>query len=113
MKFKIGITVDPEWRYYEAPYAYCRPCSQNRDGVRYEGMIIVYAHPVRDVVCAFETSLITLFKENLHFKCRIANVKEDFDNHICFSDSDEEMEHAPGPHCLYISYGLPCPAKLR
>ncbi len=68
MRFKIGVTVDPNWRYYEAGYAYCKNTSHERDGVRYEGMIVVYAHPVRDVVCAFETSLITQYRADFLFK---------------------------------------------
>jgi hypothetical protein len=107
MRFKIGVTVDPDWRYYLADYAYCKPKSMERDDIRYEGMIIVYAHPVRDVVCVFETCVITLFKDNILFKDRIANKKEDFDNHIPFDHSDEESEAAAGPHVLYISWGVP------
>ena len=41
MRFKIGVTVDPDWRYYQADYAYCKQKSMLRDGVRYEGMIVV------------------------------------------------------------------------
>ncbi len=40
-------------------------------------------------------------------------MKEDFDNHIAFDDSEEESEHAPGPHVLYVTYGVPCPIMRR
>ena len=108
-KFKIGITEDPEWRYWRAPYAYTLPKSKEGDGVQYEGMILVYVHPVRDVVGAFETCLIDKYKEDILHKSRLANIKVDFDDHIRYDDSDEETEHGPGPHCLYIVYGEPGP----
>jgi len=109
MKFKIGITEDPEWRYYEAPYAYTLAKYKERDGVQYEGMILVLVHPVRDVVAAFETCLINKYKEDILHKSRIANIKVDFDDHIRYDDSDEETEHGAGPHCLYIVYGESAP----
>ena len=70
---------------------------------------MVYVHPVRSVICAFETCLIVQYKKNEEFRNRLANVKEDFDDHITFEDSDEESVHAAGPHCLYITHGLPGP----
>jgi hypothetical protein len=109
MKFKVGITVCPESRYYQARYAYCLPSAQERDGVRYEGMIIIYVHAVRDVVGIMEHTFIHILKENVHLKNRLANVKVDFDNHIEFDHSDEETEAAPGPHSVYIVWGPPIP----
>ena len=109
MNFKVGITVCPEARYYHARYAYCLPSAQERDGVRYEGMIIVYVHAVRDVVGMMEHTFIHILKVNVHLKSRVANVKVDFDNHIEFDHSDEETEAAPGPHSFYIVWGPPIP----
>jgi hypothetical protein len=109
MKFKIGITVDPEWRYYRASYAYTLATSKEKDGVQYEGMILVYVHPVRDVVGAFETCLIDKYQIDIVHKSRTANIKRDFDGHLRYDHSDEETEHGPGPHFLYIVYGQPGP----
>ena len=110
LKFKIGITVDPDYRYYRASYAYNKLSAQERDGVRYSGMIIVYVHPVRSTVAMLEVNMIHNFTTN-EFKRRCVNVKRDFDDHIRFNHSDEEKESAPGPHCVYIVYGLPGPMR--
>ena len=110
LKFKIGITVDPDYRYYGAHYAYDKPRAQEKDGVRYSGMIIVYVHPVRSTVAMLEVNMIHNFTTN-EFKRRCVNVKRDFDDHIRFNHSDEEKESAPGPHCVYIVYGLPGPMR--
>jgi hypothetical protein len=112
MMFKIGVTVCPVHRYREASYAYSKVHAQQRDGVCYEGMIIVYVHPVRDVICIFETCLICYCKGARLLSNRVANVKEDFDNHIKCDDSDEEAAAASGPHVLYIVWGKRRP-KLR
>jgi hypothetical protein len=110
LKFKIGITVDPDYRYYRASYAYNKLSAQERDGVCYSGMIIVYVHPVRSTVAMFEVNMIDKFTAN-EFKHRCVNVKRDFDDHIRFDHSDEEKTSASGPHCVYIVYGLPGPMR--
>lgn len=110
LKFKIGITVDPDYRYYRASYAYNKLSAQERDGVRYSGMIIVYVHAVRSTVAMFEENMIDKFTAN-EFKRRCVNVKKDFDDHIRFDHSDEEKTSASGPHCVYIVYGLPGPVR--
>ena len=110
LKFKIGITVDPDYRYYRASYAYNKLSAQERDGVRYSGMIIVYVHPVRSTVAMFEVNMIDKFTAN-EFKHRCVNVKRDFDDHIHFDHSDEEKTSASGPHCAYIVWGLPGPMR--
>ncbi len=112
LKFKIGITVDPDYRYYRASYAYNKLSAQEKDGVRYSGMIIVYVHPVRSTVAMFEADMIDKFTAN-EFKHRCVNVKKDFDDHIHFDHSDEEKTSASGPHCVYIVYGLPGPRRVR
>jgi len=109
-KFKIGITVDPDNRYYGAHYAYSKHRAQERDGVLYSGMIIVYVHPIRSTVSMLEMSQIDKYTTN-EFKHRCVNVKRDFDDHIRFDHSDEEKKSAPGPHCVYIVYGLPGPLR--
>ena len=109
-KFKIGITVDPDNRYYRAHYAYDKQRAQERDGVLYSGMIIVYVHPYRSTVGMLETSTIDKYTRN-EFKHRCVNVKRDFDDHIRFDHSDEEKKSAPGPHCAYIVWGLPGPMR--
>ena len=109
-KFKIGITVDPDNRYYRAHYAYDKQRAQERDGVLYSGMIIVYVHPIRSTVSMLETSQIDKYTTN-EFKHRCVNVKRDFDDHIRFDHSDEEKKSAPGPHCAYIVYGVPGPMR--
>ena len=110
LKFKIGITVDPDYRYYRASYAYNKLSAQERDGVRYSGMIIVYVHPVRSTVEMFEENMIDKFTAD-EFKRRCVNVKKDLDDHIRFDHSDEEKTSASGPHCAYIVYGLPSPVR--
>ena len=110
LKFKIGITVDPDYRYYRASYAYNKLSAQERDGVRYSGMIIVYVHPVRSTVEMFEENMINKFTAD-EFKRRCVNVKKDLDDHIRFDHSDEEKTSASGPHCAYIVYGLPVPMR--
>lgn len=112
MMFKIGITVNPMFRYYEAWYAYSKAHAQQRDGVIYEGMILVYVHPMRDTVSMFEHNMICVCKGDPTLRHRCANVKEDFDNHITYDDSDEERAEAAGPHVPYIVWGRRCP-KLR
>jgi len=107
LKFKIGITVDPENRFYHAPYAYSKPHTQERDGVRYVGMIIVHVHQERDRVATMEHCMQEAFKGNSNFKSRMTNMRSEFDDHIQFDHSDEENEAAPGPHCVYIVYGMP------
>ncbi len=107
LHFKIGITVDPDRRFYSAPYAYLNPRTQERDGVSYVGMIIAYVDHRRDMVASAEHFMQANFKAYSSFKHRIANVRSEFDDHILFDDSDEENEAAPGPHCVYIVFGMP------
>ena len=46
-RFKIGITDNPDERYYNKPYAYRMQHIQEGDGVKYCGMVLIYVHHVR------------------------------------------------------------------
>jgi hypothetical protein len=48
--FKIGITQDPSWRFYEAPYAYTNLYNiKRKDGVNYKHMFIINLSHSREV----------------------------------------------------------------
>lgn len=115
MRFKVGITVHPRHRFYEAEYAYSTPYAQKMDGVAYEGWILVFVHPLREVVAQVEHGAIKLFKNGQRSIAtnRCANRKEDCDNHIEFDQSDEESASAPGPHWVYIAWGKWCHCTRR
>ena len=101
-RFKVGITVDPDWRYHLAHYAYTKHRTQERDHVKYQGMIVVFLHNSREVVAMMEHALIS---ECLRaYASRCANRKIDYDNHIQ-DESDSENEQSPRPFALYICYG--------
>ena len=105
-RIKIGITFCPNFRYYEAHYAYSKLWQQRQDGVRYEGMVIARCHVNREVVQAIEHGLIKHFL--LCLPTRIANKKQDEDQHInCDDITDSEAEDGPGPFFLYFAYGDP------
>ena len=48
-RFKIGITQDPSWRFYEAQYAYTLSHTKRKDGVNYEHMLIIHLSHSREV----------------------------------------------------------------
>jgi hypothetical protein len=103
-RFKIGITVCPNTRYYEAHYGYAKPRTQQRDLVRYSSMVVMYTHHSRDVIAMMEHALIAHF--HVHMKYRCANRKIDFDDHIRFDESaSSQAEDSPGPHSLYCCHG--------
>jgi hypothetical protein len=105
-RFKIGITVCPNTRYYIAHYAYSKLRSQQRDHVKYDKMVVIYTHASRDVISMMEHALIVHCHSNMPHRC--ANRKIDCDNHIRFDEScSSSDEHSPGPHSLYITYGPP------
>ena len=109
-RFKIGITVCPNNRFYEAHYAYSKPRAQERDWVRYSGMIVLFTHYSRDTIAVMEHALITHFSQSLRqsMRYRCANRKTDVDDHIRFDEScSSDDEHSPGPHSLYVSHGKP------
>ena len=109
-RFKIGITVCPNTRFYEAHYAYSKPRAQERDWVRYSGMIVLFTHYSREVIAVMEHALITHFSQSLRqsMRDRCANRKIDVDDHIRFDEScSSDDEHSPGPHSLYVSHGKP------
>ncbi len=109
-RFKIGITVCPNNRFYEAHYAYSKPRTQERDWVRYSGMIVLFTHYSRDTIAVMEHALITHFSQSLRqsMRYRCANRKTDVDDHIRFDEScSSDDEHSPGPHSLYVCHGEP------
>jgi hypothetical protein len=106
--FKFGIAIDALDRLHHAEYAYRKPETQQREGVKFEGMYVVYVHPVRAVVAFAEHACIHYFKENCLTSARCVNKKADLDDQKHFDDSDEEREDAQGPHVLYITFGVSC-----
>ena len=103
--FKVGMTVDPLHRFNTASYAYSKPESHLRDGVRYEGMHVVYIHEARKVIATSEHFMMNHFLENLEFESHCANQKRNLDTSFVNDDSDEERYDAKGPHSLYIAWG--------
>ena len=103
--FKLGIAVDPPHRFNDASYAYCRPETQLHDGVRYEGMVVVYMNPFRDAVSVAEVFGINYFLKQPEYRGRCANRKRDLDDNFQVDQSDEDRPDAPGPHSLYIVWG--------
>jgi hypothetical protein len=103
-RFKIGITNDPDERFYSKHYAYTKPHTQERDGVMYSGMIVIFAHQAREVIAMMEHALIVHWHQHAPNRC--ANKKIDFDNHIDFDLSGSESEYnSAGPHILYVAHG--------
>jgi hypothetical protein len=102
-RFKIGITNDPDTRYYHAHYAYRRSHVQERDGVRYSGMVVIFAHQSRDVIAMMEHALIAHWLQHAPHRC--ANRKTDFDNHINYDSGSESDHDSAGPHVLYVAHG--------
>jgi hypothetical protein len=47
--FKIGITHDPSWRFYEAPYSYTNLDIKRKEGVNYEHMLVISLSHSREV----------------------------------------------------------------
>lgn len=104
-RFKIGLTIDPDHRFYTASYSYNRKYIQEKDGVQYSNMIIVYVSHSRDVIAMLEHSLILYFKE--HNPRRCANRKIDVDiNRQENSDSEDERK-SDGPFFAYVVHGAP------
>jgi hypothetical protein len=102
--FKIGITVDPHTRFYMPHYAYAREYQQKKDGVKYEGMVVLRVHVNREVIATLEHCLIKIFKDKAGFRC--VNRKVDEDQKSWNDDSsNSESEDGPGPHTLYVVYG--------
>ncbi len=102
-QFKIGITNDPDTRYYMAHYAYAREHVQQSHKTRFQGMIIMYVHQSRDVAAMMEHSLIDHFKTTMPTRC--LNAKQDFDNHIEYDSGDSEDYDSPGPVAVYVVHG--------
>ena len=105
LMFKVGIAVDAYHRFHTADYAYMTPLSQLRDGVRYEGMHVVYIHPTRSVIAMLEHCAMNHFLELPEFKSHCANKKRDMDTHIAGDESDDDRYDAVGPHSVYIVWG--------
>lgn len=102
--FKIGITNDPDGRFYSKHYAYTTSYAQGRDGVIYSGMVVLFAHQSRDVIAMMEHALIVHFQQHTPRRC--VNKKIDFDNHIAYDSGSESDHNSAGPHCLYVAHGI-------
>jgi len=105
--FKVGITAFPNHRFYNAHYAYFRNYARQKNGVRFDKALFLYAQHHRDTVAMLETCMISFCLE--HYSRRCVNKKVDFDNHIRDdqSSSNSEDEAAPGPFFFYITHGKP------
>lgn len=112
LRFKIGISIDAVFRFSKASYAYLKPGSKLSDGVRYEGMHVVWVHQTRSTVAMAEHLLINVLLHS--FGSKIANKKKDMDiNQQNKDGSDDERYDAPGPHYLYIAWGEPGPCNRK
>ena len=99
-KVQGGLTVDPAYRFNTPSYAYSNSKTHLRDGVRYEGMHVVYIHEARKVIDTSEHFMMNHFVENLEFKSHCANKKRDVDTSFEGDDSDDERSDAKGPYTL-------------
>ena len=63
MRFKVGITNELQNRFYDSSYAYSMPNTHAKDGIVYEGWILVYIDNQRRVVAMLEHNLIKMFTE--------------------------------------------------
>ena len=113
LRFKIGITVDVLYRFNTADYAYVKPHSHLRDGVRYEGMHVVYVHKTRSTIAMAEHMAINNLLDCKEFQSKIANKKTVLDTHIPGDESDDDRYDAVGPHYLYIAWGEPGPCNRK
>jgi len=112
LRFKIGISIDAVFRFSKASYAYLKPGSKLSDGVRYEGMHVVWVHQTRSTIAMAEHLLINILLHS--FGSKIANKKKDMDiNQQNKDGSDDERYDAPGPHYLYIAWGEPGPCNRK
>jgi len=111
--FKVGIAVDVHHRFHTAHYAYMKPLSHLRDGVRYEGMHVVYIHKTRSTIAMAEHMAINNLLDCKEFQSKIANKKTDLDTHIPGDESDDDRYDAVGPHYLYIAWGEPGPCNRK
>ena len=118
MRFKVGITNELQNRFYDCSYAYSMPNTHAKDGVVYEGWILVYIDNQRRVVAMLEHNLIKMFTELevpgiINHKPRCANRLKIFDDRMECDQSDEEEERSDsrGPHWVYIAWGKWCPAS--
>ncbi len=114
MLFKVGVTIDPELRYWgtssifdfaggSSHYAYSQEYAKNKDKVEYEGLIVVTVNCNREAIEALEHGAIKFLKQLFPRRC--VNRKEDQDSK---QDRDEGSgDEAVGPHFLYVAYGLP------
>ena len=106
-RFKIGITVCPNYRYYEPHYAYSKPRAQERDRVRYCNMVVVFTHHSRDTIAMLEHTFIHHCHTFLPRQC--ANKKLDYDDQHTRRGDDEsgssDEPNSAGPHSLYICHG--------
>jgi len=100
-----GITADPAYRFNTPSYAYSKSKTQLRDGVRYEGMHVVYIKESRSEIALAEHLMMNHFLESLEFESHCANQKRNLDKSFVNDDSDEERYDAKGPHSLYIAWG--------
>jgi len=108
MRFKIGVCFDPPERLDAGwkNYAYMNALTQRKDGVRYEGMIVMFSCCSRDVVNMLEIGLIDWALQTYSRRC--ANRKVDYDQKHCDHDgSDSAEEHGSGPHQCYLVWGPP------
>jgi len=113
LRFKVGIAVDVHHRFHTAHYAYMKPQSHLRDGVRYEGMHVVYVHKTRSTIAMAEHMAINNLLDCKEFQSKIANKKTDLDTHIPGHESDDDRYDAVGPHYMYIAWGEPGPCNRK
>ena len=110
-RFKIGITWNPNHRFYVASYSYSRLYIQQKERIRFEQMVILRIHHNREVIATMEHALIVYFKKHEPGRCN--NRKIDYDgNHVRpkanHSDSENDGVKQDGPHALYCVAGPRC-----
>ena len=109
IKFKVGLTIDPAFRFGTPTYAYSNAKTHLRDGVIYEGMHVVLIKESRKEIALAEHLMMNHFLNNAEFDKHCANKKLNVDTSFGNDDSDDERFDAKGPYALYISWGSPGP----
>ena len=109
IKFKVGLTIDPAFRFGTPTYAYSNAKTHLRDGVIYEGMHVVLIKESRKEIALAEHLMMNYFLNNAEFDKHCANKKLNKDTSFENDDSDDERFDAKGPYALYISWGSPGP----
>ena len=106
LRFKIGVTADPEYRFYTAPWAYSWEFSKKKDRVDYEHMLIIYLSHSRKA-CAMTEAALIVHSQSHYGVARCANRKNNVDEtwRKRNQDSDSEDARGEGPFVVYIMVG--------